>query len=68
MKATQDVIESVLAKCKKAKRIAVMNFVTSATDNPMYNSMNLEMDAASYKWNADTVKAIRQSLRKLGKI
>jgi hypothetical protein len=61
-------IEKALAKCPKAKRIAVQNFVWSAPDDKTANGMNLEMDAKMYRWNGDTVKAIRLALRELGKI
>ena len=61
-------IEKALKKCPKAKRIPVQNFVWTAPDDKMANGMNLTEDAKSYKWNADTVKAIRLALRELGKI
>jgi hypothetical protein len=61
-------VNKALAKCPKAKKIAVENFVWSAPDDKMANGMNLVEDAKSYKWNSDTVKAIRLALRELGKI
>jgi hypothetical protein len=62
------IIEAVLKKYPKAKRIAVMNFVCTAPDDPMANSYNLNMDAGLYKWNGDTRNAIREALRQLNKI
>ena len=61
-------IENAIKKAPKAKKTAVENFVWSAPDDRMDNSMNLSMDARAYKWNADTVKAIRSALLELGKI
>lgn len=68
MDAIDTAIANALKKCPKAKRIAVENFVSTAPDDKMANGMNLEADAASYKWNGDTVKAIRLALRELKKI
>lgn len=61
-------IEKALKKCPKAKKVAVENFCWTADNNTMANGMNLNEDARMYKWNADTVKAIRLALRELGKI
>lgn len=64
----QTLIDSTLLKYKKAKRIAVENFTITAPDDRMANAINLNADARAYKWNSDTVKAIRKVLSTLGKI
>lgn len=53
-----------LASRKNVKRIAVENFLMSfPTDLAiMYQIANLENDARSYGWNADTKRAIRDGL------
>lgn len=57
-------IEAALKKYPKAKRIAVENFTSNGTAKmDMAASMNLEMDAALYKWNAHTVAAIRMVMK-----
>jgi hypothetical protein len=65
MKLTSAQIEK-LASRKGVRRIAVENFLMSCpleTGLDMtYAYGNLEMDAASYKWNAATVKAISQGI------
>jgi hypothetical protein len=55
----EHLIETALRKFPKAKRIAVENFTFSADKMDMATTMNLEMDAGLYKWNAHTVNAIR---------
>ena len=68
MDATLDAIERVMKRYKKAKRIPVRNFVCTAPDDKMANSINLSEDARMYRWNSDTYCAIRDALRELGKI
>lgn len=60
-----------LASRKGVRAVAVENFLASTPiDGPHFPygyqgnaEMNLKSDAASYKWNAPTVKAIRDGLR-----
>ena len=52
-------LETALRKFPKAKRIAVENFTFGTTKMDMATHMNLSADAASYKWNAHTVNAIK---------
>ena len=52
-------IATALRKFPKAKKIAVENFSFTADKMDMATNMNLEMDAASYKWHPHTVSAIR---------
>ncbi len=59
---------AVYLKFKKAKRIAVENYCWTAADDKMANHSNLQMDANLYKWNSDTVKAIKYVLKELGKL
>lgn len=49
-------------KSKEVRTIAVENFLISLSGNRMADEMNLEMDAASYKWNAATIQAIRNGI------
>lgn len=52
-----------LAARKDVRKIAVENFLmTCGGQTPMDAAGNLAMDAKSYKWNAATVKAIRDGL------
>ena len=55
---------NTLATKKGVKEIAVKNFLGSVDANPdaMCALLNLESDAASYRWNAATVNAIRQGI------
>jgi hypothetical protein len=62
-------IEAALKKYPKAKAVAVRNFAGTAplSDQGPYgargnNNANLSMDARSYRWNADTVAAIKMAL------
>jgi len=55
----QFIVEKAMAKFKKAKKIAVENFAGTCDVLDMAANMNLEMDAASYKWHPHTVAAIR---------
>ena len=52
-------VDLAMAKFPKAKRIAVMNFSIGYNEMSMEASMNLDMDAQMYRWNSDTVKAIK---------
>lgn len=54
-------IELALQKFPKARRIAVENFTAGREGKgmTMADSMNLEMDARSYGWKPDTIKAIK---------
>jgi hypothetical protein len=53
-----DLIEKVLVRFPKAKRIAVENF-TMGYDNLGDEALaNLEMDSRLYSWNRDTINAI----------
>jgi len=63
-----EIIEAVLKKYPKAKRIAVVNFVCSAPNDPMANAYNLGMDVGLYKWNRHTQTAIWEALRQLNRI
>lgn len=61
-KLTTEEIHKLTSR-KNVKRIAVENFLFSAPlDSHMANCMNLDMDARLYKWNSQTVKAIRDGL------
>ena len=53
-----------LASKPKVKRIAVVNFLSSvsANESKLYADMNLSADARSYKWNAETVRAIKTGI------
>ena len=62
-----NLIDQALKKFPKAKRIAVENFTMGYDSLSMEASMNLEMDAASYNWNAHTVSAIRWVLNNKNK-
>jgi hypothetical protein len=54
-------VESAMIKFPKAKQRAVSNFAgtVSAEDKKTDTLLNLSMDARSYGWNTDTVKAIK---------
>jgi len=57
------VIEYVLKKYPKARRMAVENFIMSSVGNRYdYQLANLEIDAELYKWNEATRQAIRTGL------
>lgn len=58
-----ELIAKALKKFPKAKKIAVENFTTGYNELSMEASMNLEMDAAAYQWNAHTTNAIRYVLQ-----
>ena len=54
-------VEKAMKKFPKARRIAVENFTFGKQGRGMSfgDSMNLDMDARSYGWKADTIKAIK---------
>jgi hypothetical protein len=57
------VIEYVLRKYPKARRVAVENFIISSVGNRYdYQLANLEIDAELYKWNEATRQAIGTGL------
>ena len=49
----------------KVRRIAVENFLYTVTNNPnVFGAyMNLDMDARLYRWNRETIKAIKDGIR-----
>jgi hypothetical protein len=51
-----------LAARKGVKGHVVANYLASMGDDPMAADINLTQDAKSYKWNAATVKAIRDGI------
>lgn len=52
------------ASLPKVKRIAVENFLSSLKGMSQYEAeMNLAMDAKSYKWSRETVKAIKDGIK-----
>ncbi len=65
---TQTAIQDALKKYPKAKKIAVENFVWSASNDNRANAMNLSQDARLYSWNAATVSAIKMALQQLKKM
>lgn len=58
---TGDEIDT-LANRTGVKKTAVQNYLSSMGDDPMAADINLKQDAKSYKWNAATVKAIRDGI------
>ena len=57
------IIQKTLEKHPKAKRIAVENFLMSSVGYDYDNQIkNLYLDATLYRWNTQTVNAIRQGL------
>lgn len=59
--------QAALKKYPKARKIAVENFVFSASADYDTNRLNLEMDRGLYKWNMPTVHAILHGLKLIGK-
>jgi hypothetical protein len=60
---TTAIIENVLKKYPRARRIAVENFLASSKGRSYRNQLaNLEYDAYLYKWKTETKKAIRSGL------
>jgi hypothetical protein len=57
------IIEKALEKHPKAKRIAVENFLLSSIGYDYDNQMkNLYLDASLYRWNTQTINAIKYGL------
>jgi hypothetical protein len=57
------IIQQTLEKHPKARRIAVENFLMSSLGYDYDNQIrNLYLDASLYRWNTQTVNAIRQGL------
>jgi hypothetical protein len=60
---TKAIIENVLKKHPRARRIPVENFLISSKGRSYrLQCLNLESDAYLYRWSASTVKAIRDGL------
>jgi hypothetical protein len=56
-------LTKTLRKYPKAKKIAVENFTDFGSKKMSFGEkLNLANDAAAYRWNADTVKAIEEIL------
>jgi hypothetical protein len=64
---SRSAVEHALAKFKDANHMVVENFVFSAPQDPAVNRFNLTYDAALYKWNEHTQRAIIEALDILGK-
>lgn len=58
MKTQKEIIQAALIKYPKAKKIAVEN-VSYWYRGTWDDALNLRLDAISYKWNSDTIKAIK---------
>ena len=57
------IIQKVLERYPKAKRIAVENFLFSSVGYEYDTQIkNLYLDARLYRWNKDTINAIRTGL------
>lgn len=67
MKTRTEIIQAALIKYPKAKKIAVEN-VSYWYRGTWEDSMNLQNDAISYKWNSDTMKAIMFVYKKASKL
>jgi hypothetical protein len=62
MSLTPEQVERLASK-KNVRRIAVENFLSSLEGLTREEAMmNLEMDAATYKWNAATISAISEGI------
>jgi hypothetical protein len=62
-KTVKAIIQKTLEKHPKARRIAVENFLMSSIGYDYDNQIkNLYLDASLYRWNTQTVNAIRQGL------
>ncbi len=57
MNTRNEIVQLALVKFPKARKVAVEN-VSLWFRNTLDDRMNLHMDTQSYKWNADTIKAI----------
>jgi len=64
-KLTDDELDE-LASRPGARRLAVVNFLFSIPPSATLARMraNLELDTGLYQWNAETVCAIREGLRR----
>lgn len=62
MKLTPERIAELVAP-KGVRSIAVCNFLCSLEGSDEMSAMNLHSDAASYKWNAATIKAIHTGIK-----
>ncbi len=51
-------IQAALIKYPKARKMAVVN-VSTWYQGTWDDALNLRMDAKSYKWNSDTIEAIK---------
>ena len=51
-----------LASRKNVKKIAVENFLMTMGDSPLAASINMGYDADLYRWNNETVKAIKDGI------
>ena len=51
-----------LASRKNVKKIAVENFLMTMGNNPLTASINMGYDANIYKWNSQTIKAIKDGI------
>jgi hypothetical protein len=60
--------EQALVKFPAAKKIAVENFTMDYNSLSFEANMNLTQDQKSYKWNNDTVKAIKWVLNQKNKV
>jgi hypothetical protein len=56
-------IDNFSTKYPKAKKIAVENFCMSYDKLDVVASINLQQDAKLYKWNNDTINAIKDILK-----
>ena len=57
------IIQKVLNRYPKAKRIAVENFLMSSVGYEYDNQIrNLYLDASLYNWNTQTINAIKSGL------
>lgn len=63
MKTRSELIESAMRKYPKARRIAVENFTSGYDSWDMAAHMNLDADAHVYKWNSNTISAIKYVIR-----
>lgn len=59
---TKEEIEK-LATRPNVRKIAVENFLMSMGNDERTAMLNLSYDAGLYKWNVDTVKAIRDGIQ-----
>jgi hypothetical protein len=62
MGLTIEKIQTILKKYPGAKKIAVENFLLTKQDNPWVDTINATNDALLYKWNNDTINAIREGI------